>query len=62
MKLKVCAEFVDKYTGDVYPAGAEIEVTDERGAEILQAPGLAEEIEQKSKPAPAPKRKRGAAK
>lgn len=61
MKLKVCAEFVDKYTGDVYPAGTEIEVTDERGAEILQTPGLAEEIKlQKS--APAPKRKRGAAK
>ena len=60
MKLKVCMEFVDKYTGDVYPAGAEIEVTDERGAEILQAPGLVEEIRQKS--VPAPKRKRGAAK
>ena len=61
MKLKVCAEFVDKYTGDVYPAGTEIEVSDERGTEILQVPGLVEEIKPQ-KSAPAPKRKRGAAK
>lgn len=62
MKLKVCAEFVDKYTGKIYRTGTEIEVTDECGAEILQVPGLAEEIKQKSAPAQAPKKKRGAAK
>ena len=46
MKLRVCAEFVDKLTGETCPVGAEITVSDERGAEILAHPdGLVEAIE-----------------
>lgn len=64
MKLRVCVSFDDKYTGETYPAGAEIEVTEERGAEILRNPQkLAEAVEAPAqKSAPAPKRKRGVSK
>lgn len=46
MKLKVLKPFHDKVTGERYKAGAEIEVSDKRGAEILSAPGeLAVKVE-----------------
>lgn len=65
MKLRVCKEFTDKYTGEIYPVGSEIEVTEERGAELLGHPlNLVETVEEPApqKSAPAPKKKRGAAK
>ena len=35
MKLYVEIEFQDKYTGEMYPEGSTIEVSDSRGEEIL---------------------------
>lgn len=50
MKLRVCVSFDDKNTGETYPVGAEIEVSESRAAEILAHPlGLAEVVE-KEKP------------
>lgn len=37
MKATVIKTFKDKYTGEVYPVGAEVEVTEERAAEIMAA-------------------------
>ena len=46
MKLKVCVEFCDRVTDEVYRIGDVIEVTDKRGAEILANPlKLAEAVE-----------------
>lgn len=46
MKLKVCVEFCDRVTDEVYHIGDIIEVTDKRGAEILANPlKLAEAVE-----------------
>ena len=38
MKLKVLKEFKDKETGEMRKVGEVIEVTDERGAELLNHP------------------------
>ncbi len=47
MRLRVCRDFRDKHTGEVYRAGAEIEVTKKRATEILENPlGLAEAVEE----------------
>ena len=47
MKLRVCVSFDDKNTGETYPVGAEIEVSESRAAEILAHPlGLAEVVEE----------------
>ena len=64
MKLKVCVSFDDKNTGETYPVGAEIEVSDSRAAEILAHPlGLAEVVEDpKPQKSASRGRKRGAAK
>ena len=39
MRLEVLKQFHDKYTGECYKAGAEIEVSEKRGAELLSAAG-----------------------
>ena len=38
MKLKVLRVFKDKETKELYKVGAEIEVSEERGAELLEHP------------------------
>lgn len=51
MKLLVKKAFKDKYTGELYPAGTELDVSAERGAEILEHPmHLAEEVKKHSRP------------
>lgn len=64
MKLRVCRDFRDKYTGEIYRAGNEIEVTKKRGSEILKNPlGLAEAVEEpKPQKSASRGRKRGVAK
>ena len=64
MKLKVCAEFVDKVTGETHRIGDVIEATDKRGAEILANPlNLAEVVEEPDPQKSASRgRKRGVAK
>ena len=72
MKLRVCVSFDDKNTGETYPVGAEIEVSESRAAEILAHPlGLAEVVEEelaevvkeeKPQKSASRSRKRGAAK
>lgn len=64
MKLRVCAEFVDKVTGETYRIGDVIEVTDKRGTEILANPlNLAEALEEpKPQKSASCGRKRGGAK
>ena len=64
MKLRVCVSFDDKNTGETYPVGAEIEVSESRAAEILAHPlGLAEVVEEEKPQKSASRgRKRGAAK
>jgi hypothetical protein len=62
MKLKVCVEFCDRITDEVYHIGDIVEVTDKRGAEILANPlKLAEAVEapkpQKSASKAAPRKK-----
>ena len=37
MKAIVIKTFKDKYTGEIHPVGAEVEVTEERAAEIMEA-------------------------
>ena len=64
MKLKVLRKFKDKNTGELYEAGSVIEVSDERGAEIIGNPlKLAEAVKtttrRKSASKAAPKKKRG---
>ena len=68
MKLKVCVEFCDRVTDEVYHVGDIIEVTDKRGAEILANPlKLAEAVaveapkpqKSASKPKTATRKKRG---
>jgi len=47
MKLRVCVEFVDKVTDETRRIGDVIEVTEERGTEILANPlNLAEVVEE----------------
>lgn len=49
MKLKVLRVFKDKKTKELYKVGAEIEVSDERGAELLEHPmKLVEEVKTKA--------------
>jgi hypothetical protein len=49
MKLKVLRVFKDKETKELYKVGAEIEVSDERGAELLEHPmKLVEEVKAKA--------------
>ena len=49
MKLKVLKSFRDKETKELYKVGAEIEVSDERGAELLEHPmKLVEEVKTKA--------------
>lgn len=64
MKLRVCMSFDDKNTGETYPVGAEIEVSESRAAEILAHPlGLAEAVEEpKPQKSASRGRKRGGAK
>ena len=63
MKLRVCRDFRDKYTGEIYRAGNEIEVTKKRGSEILKNPlGLAEAVEEAPQKSASRGRKRGATK
>lgn len=62
MKLRVCVSFDDKFTGETYPVGAVIEVTEERGAELLKNPlKLAEAVEAPAQK-PASRRRKGAPK
>lgn len=47
MRLKVCVEFIDRITGEMYRIGDIVDVSEERGTEILTNPlGLAEAIEE----------------
>jgi hypothetical protein len=49
MKLKVLRVFKDKETKELYKVGAEIEVSEERGAELLKHPmKLVEEVKAKT--------------
>lgn len=49
MKLKVLKSFRDKETKVLYKVGAEIEVSEERGAELLEHPmKLVEEVKAKA--------------
>ena len=49
MKLKVLRVFKDKETKELYKVGAEIEVSEERGAELLEHPmKLVEEVKTKT--------------
>ena len=49
MKLKVLRVFKDKETKELYKVGAEIEVSEERGAELLEHPmKLVEEVKTKA--------------
>ena len=49
MKLKVLRVFKDKETKELYKVGAEIEVSEERGAELLEHPmKLVEEVKVKA--------------
>lgn len=49
MKLKVLRVFKDKETKELYKVGAEIEVSKERGAELLAHPlKLVEEVKTKA--------------
>lgn len=43
MKLMVISAFNDKYTDEFYPIGAELTVSDDRGAELVEA-GVVEVI------------------
>ena len=45
MILKVLKPFHDKYTDELYVRGKLIEVTEERGEEILSVPFLAEKVD-----------------
>lgn len=38
MKLKVTKDFYDKYTKELYKEGQVLEVSEERGKEILSSP------------------------
>ena len=64
MKLRVCVEFVDKFTGDTRHIGDVIEVNESRGAEILAHPQKLVEAVEDPKPqkSASRSRKRGAAK
>ena len=49
MKLKVLRVFKDKETKELYKVGTEIEVSEERGAELLEHPmKLVEEVKVKA--------------
>ena len=49
MKLKVLKSFRDKETKELYKVGTEIEVSEERGAELLEHPmKLVEEVKVKA--------------
>lgn len=48
MKLKVIKDFYDKYTNEFYKVGQTINVSEERGKEILSSPyNVAELIKEK---------------
>lgn len=51
MKVKVLKGFKDKHTGEIYKAGATIEVSKERFEEILTVDKLVEEIAEQKKTA-----------
>lgn len=60
MKLRVCRDFKDKYTGEIYRAGADLEVTKKRGSEILKNPlKLAEAVEEPAEQKPASRKRKG---
>ena len=49
MRLKVLRVFKDKETKELYKVGTEIEVSEERGAELLEHPmKLVEEVKAKA--------------
>lgn len=48
MKVRVIKEFIDKHTGEFTPVGAEIEVTDERFAELKEAGKYVVEIQEQA--------------
>lgn len=59
MKIKVINSFRDKNTKVIHQVGEVLEVSDERGAEIISAGNYAVEIdEQKQAEAPEPKKEK----
>lgn len=46
MKVKVRTEFKDKYTGELYKAGKELEMTVERVNEVLKVGGFIEILDE----------------
>ena len=46
MKVKVLKRFIDKYTGKVYEAGDELNITKKRYTEILSVDKLVDEIKE----------------
>lgn len=53
MKLKIEKEFTDKYTGEVYKVGDEVEFKDERAKELLSDKReLVTQVKEASKEAP----------
>lgn len=52
MKLKIEKEFKDKFTGEKYKVGSEVEFEDERAKELLSdARGLVSEVKETSEEA-----------
>lgn len=52
MKLKIEKPFKDKYTGEMYEAGKEVDFEDDRAEEILSdARGLVAKVKEAKKPA-----------
>lgn len=47
MKVKVIKRFKDKHTGEVYPVGKILTISEDRFAEILTVGKLVEEIKEK---------------
>lgn len=53
MKLKIEKEFTDKYTGELYKVGDEVEFKDERAKELLSDKReLVTQVKEASKEAP----------
>lgn len=52
MKLKIEKPFKDKYTGEMYEAGKEVDFEDDRAEEILSdSRGLVAKVKEAKKPA-----------
>lgn len=49
MKVKVIESFKDKYTNEIYPVDKELDITEERFAEILETGAFVEKIEEPEK-------------